>query len=267
MATNLAKLTSNIQKSQIDYKRLSDTVRQGIETMRTNPRLIDDDRAVTQMIGLIENVIKKLDNLDSNLNEIDKQFKNLVLKSVSDIKKLGRNINDPQNKMYYNKVVKGGWFGGYKLNNRNMVLPPLLRMPAVIDRLSRQATEAKEAVKRANNAAMVAKRQQENQARRNAETTKVAVKAQQNAETRQRLQNESATRNRQALEAQERKRQNIANKAVADRLQAQRQRQLNKESQQQKLATLAKLALEKGTTMGKRFNNANRNSAPVSGTG
>ncbi len=256
-STNLAKLTSDIQKSQTNYASISETVRRGMSTIRNNPRLIEDDQAVKQMIGVIEGVIKSLNSLDANINSIDKQFKSLIVKNISELKKLGRNINDPQNRVYYNKVLKSGIFGGYKLNNRNMAMPPLPRMPSVIDRLSRQVMEAKEAVRRANAAAAVAKRQQQNQARRNAESAKATAKAEQNAKNRERMRIESERRDRDALAAQEEKRQSNAAKAVANRLRATRQRQLNKEAQQQKLATLAREALNKGTAMGRRFNNTN----------
>jgi len=266
--TNLAKLVSDIQKSQIEYTRISEAVRNGIQTLRNNPLLIDDEQAVKRMIGVIENVIKSLNNLDAKINSIDNQFKRLIVKYISDLKKIGRNINDPQNRIYYNKVIKSGFlFGGYKLNNTNMAMPPLPRMPVIIDRLSRQVREAKEAVLRANEAEKVAKRERENQARRNAEARKAADKAKKNANRRERARIKSERRDREALEAQERKRQSNEANAVARRLQAQRKRQLNKESNQQKLSTLAREALNKGSALGRRFNNINGNRAPAFGGG
>ena len=265
--TNSAKLVSDIQKSKEMYISISKTVRNGIKNLRNNPRLIDDEQAVKRMIGVIENIIKSLNKLDANINSIDKQFKNLVVKYISDLKKVGRNINDPQNRIYYNRVIKSGLLGGYKFNNRNMAMPPLPRMPVIIHRLTSQVTEAKEAVLRANEAKKVAKRQQENQARRNAESRKAAAKAKQNANRRERARIESERRDKEALEAQERKRQKNAANAAARRLQAQRQRQLNKESNQQKLSMLTREALNKGTALGARFNNTNGNRVPAFGGG
>lgn len=265
--TNTAKLLTDVEKSQEMYNEISVTIREGLETLRNNPRLTEDDQAVKRMIGVVENVIKSLNTLDANINSIDKQFKRLVVKYISDLKKIGENINDPQNRIYYNRVIKSGLFGRYKLNNKNMAMPPLPRMPRIIARMARQVTAAREAASRANEAKKVAKRQQENQARRNAESKKAAAKAKQNANRRERAQKESERREREALEAQERKRQKNEANAVARRLQAQRQRQLNKESNQQKLFVLARKALNKGTALGARFNNANGNSVPAFGGG
>lgn len=254
-ATNLAVLVSNIQKSNSEYNRISGIVRQGIQRLRSNPRLIQDDDVVKQMIVLIEGVIKSLDGLNASIDRIDKQFKGLVLKYISDLKKIGRNINDQQNKVYYNRVIKSGFFGGYKLNNKDLVLPPLPKMPEVIDRLSRQVVEAKEAVKRANDEAAIKKRQNANQAARNKQAMQTRIKAERNAQARQKAQADSERRNKEALEAQERKRRDNAAKAAGNRLQAQRQQQINKEARQQRLTGLAEEAVKKGSVIGKRFNN------------
>ena len=259
MTTNLARLTADIQRSQATYRDLSDAFRRGMNTIRNNPSLLDDDDAIERMTNTVLRENKTLDTLINDVKSIDKRFKQLILINISELKKIGRELNDPQNQVYYNRVLKSGLFGGYKLNNKNMVMPQMRRIPDIIARLSTQVAEAKAAVARANAAAAVAKRQQQNQARRNAAAEKMRAKGVQNAQNRERTRAESERRNREALEAQERKRQNNAAKAAGTRLQAQQQRQLNKQARQQRLVTLLGQAYNKGSQLSTRFANTNNN--------
>ena len=256
MTTNLAKLTADIQRSQATYRDLSETARRSLDTLRTNPSLIEDDNAVIQMIKVIEGVIKSLNTLSDNINSIDTQFKSLVVKNISKLKEIGEGLTDSQNQIYYNRVIKSGFFGGYRLNNKNMAMPSLPSMPGVIDRLSQQ-------VARAAADAKLAKKEQRNQARRNAQSARVARRAQQNANRRERVRLETQRRQRELSAAQERKRRNNEAKAAANRLQA----QLIKESRQQKLTTLAKEVVNKGNALGGRFSNTNGNRTTAFGGG